>query len=124
MLQISSGFHTVPRPKGVTSRYFLLVVDGEGRPHLPLTRFYDKAKQWLADGTARTYLNNLLPFFGYLITDERRRSRGDQWDSPPAAVQESIRDYLVYRLGCKVQPHDTYAEVSLAIQSPSTVRLF
>ncbi len=66
----------------------------------------------------------LLPYLTYLTTDEWRRQREDQWNSPPDTVQESIRDYLMYRLGCKVQPKSTYAYVKLTAQSPSTVRLF
>ncbi len=124
MLQIAHRFGTVPRPPGVSSPYSLLVVDGEGKPHLPLTRFYQKMTQWLADGTARTYLNALLPYFHYLVTDEWRQHRGDHWNSEPSAVQESVRDYLMERLGCKVRPQTTHALVSLTIQSPNTVHIF
>lgn len=124
MLNKTGMFRAVPRPEGVTSHYSLVVVDGEGRPHLPLTKFYDKARQGLSDGAARTYLHVLLPYFGYLSTDHWRRHRGDRWDSPPEAVQESVRDYLVERLACKIQPKDTYMQVSLTAHSPSTVRVF
>jgi hypothetical protein len=72
MFQNTGAFHAVSRPEGVTSRYSLVVVDGGGRPHLPLTRFYDLALQWLSDGAARTYLNVLLPYFAYLDTSHRR----------------------------------------------------
>ena len=48
-------FRTVARPEGASSRYALLVVDGDGRPHLPLTRFYHDTQQALSDGTSRTY---------------------------------------------------------------------
>jgi integrase len=124
MSQTVGGFRAVPRPEGVTSRYSLVVVDGEGWPHLPLTRFYDLARQGLSDGAARTYLNALLPYFGYLYADEWRRHRGDCWDSPPEAVQQSVRDYLVYQLACKVRWRDTYELVSLTARSPGTVRVF
>src|SRR5258708_30589995 len=124
MLNKTDLFRVVPRPEGVTSRYSLVVVDGEGRPHLPLTRFYEKALQGLSDGTARTYLHALLPYFGYLNTNNWRRHRGDRWDSVPEAVQESIRDYLVECLACRGQRKDVYELVSLTAQSPSTVRVF
>jgi integrase len=123
MYQNSQRFRLVPRPEGVSSHYSLLVVDGDGRPHLPLTRFYDKASQNLSVGAARAYLNALLPYFSYLTTDEWRRCRGDRWDSPPEAVHESIHDYLVQRLACKVKQRDTYENVSLTADSPSTVRI-
>src|SRR5258708_39751097 len=106
-------FEGIPRPEGVTSCYSLLVVDVEGNPHLSLTQFYDKAKQSLSQGTARTYLNSLLPYFTYVATVACRRQRGDQWDSPPEDVQQCVRDYLMYRLGCPVRPKETYALASL-----------
>lgn len=124
MLNNTGHFRIVARPKDVESRFSLLVVDGEGKPHLPLTRFYDHIVRGLSDGAARTYLNTLLPYFRYLSTDEWRRHRGDQWDSPPEAVQESVRDYLVDSLACKVQWRDTYEQVFLTARSPSTVRVF
>src|SRR5260370_3319225 len=117
-------FECIPRPEGVTSRYPLLVVDVKGNPHLPLTQFYDKAKQWLSQGTARTYLISLLPYFTYVATHAWRKQRGDQWDSPPEDVQQCVRDYLIYRLGCQVRPKETYALVSLTAQSPNTVHIF
>jgi len=89
-----------------------------------LTQFYDKAKQWHAPGTARTYLSSLLPYFTYVATDVWRKQRGDQWDSPPEDVQQCVRDYLMYRLGCQVRPKETYALVSLTAQSPNTVHIF
>jgi integrase len=124
MLQIAHCFGIIPRPPGVSSPYALLVVDEEGMPHLPLTVFYKKMAEWHADGTARTYLNALRPYFLYLATDEWRRHRGDQWNSEPEAVQESVRDYLMERLGCKVRPQATHAQVTLTVQSPNTVHIF
>ncbi len=124
MFQSTNVFHAVPRPEGFTSRYSLVIVDGGGRPHLPLTRFYDLALQGLSAGAARTYLNVLLPYFAYLTTDDWRRHRGDRWDGPREAVQESVRDYLVYQLACKVRWRETYEQVSLTARSPSTVRVF
>lgn len=124
MLQITECFEIVPRPPGISSPYALLVVDGEGKPHLPLTIFYKKMTQWHADGTARTYLNALRPYFQYLASDEWRRHRGDHWNSEPEAVQESVHDYLMERLGCKVRPQATHARVTLTIQSPNTVHIF
>jgi integrase len=117
-------FRIVPRPEGTKCCYSLIVVDPEGRPHLPLTRFYAQTAQILSDGTARTYLNQLLPYFTYLTTDDWRRHRGDAWDSPPEAVRESVRDYLVEILSCKAHPKETYQFISLTAKSPSTVRVF
>jgi hypothetical protein len=124
MTSITHSFRTVERPEGVSSRYALLVVDCDGKPHLPLTQFYHDIQQALSGGTCRTYLHTLLPYFTYLSTDSWRRERGDRWDSEPAAVRESVRDYLMHQFGCKVRRHQTYEIVALTAHSPSTVRVF
>jgi integrase len=124
MRETIQKFRVIGRPITVNSSFSLVVVDAVGRPHLPLTTFYHRLRQYLADGTARTYLNSLLAFFTYLTTDAWRQQRGDQWNSPPDAVQEAVRDFLVEWLHCKVQPKTTYAFVRLTAHSPSTVRLF
>jgi integrase len=117
-------FRFVRRPEGVTSRYAGVVVDGNGLPHRPLTIFYHELQQSFADGTTRTYLNALLAYFTYLTTDAWRLRRQDRWDSPPNAVREAVRDYLVEHLHCKAQPKDTYQLVYLTVKSPSSVRVF
>ena len=124
MNQKALAFRAVRRPEGVSSRYLLVVVDGNARPHMPLTRFYFETQQALSEGAARTYLNTLLPFFTYLATDDWRQRRGDRWDSDPESVRESVRDYLLHLLGCKVRRYSTYEVVSLSAQSPNTVRVF
>jgi hypothetical protein len=124
MFQSTNAFRCIHRPEGVAGSYLHIVVDVGGNPHLPLTRFYNKVNQWLSQGTARAYLNSLLPFFTYITTDEWRKQRGDQWDSPPEAIQQCVRDYLMYRLGCQVRPKETYALVFLTAQSPNTVHIF
>ncbi len=72
----SQQFHAVRRPKNVSSPYALVVVDGSGIPHLPLTVFYHELQRFLAEGTAKTYLATLLPYFDYLVTDSWRREHG------------------------------------------------
>lgn len=118
------GFRLVERPEGVASRYRYLVVDLTGLPHKALTRFFDRAQQELTEGAARTYLNAILPFFEYLETDPWRRRRGDRWDVSPVEVRESVRDYLMQWLGCKVRPQGSFQSVRLTAASPSTVRVF
>jgi hypothetical protein len=123
-MKMTHQFRVVRRPEGVASRYAILVVDSKGLPHRPLTTFYHELQQYVADGTAHTYLNTLLPYFSYLTTDGWRLHRQDGWQSPPEAVRESVRDYLVEYLHCKAQPKDTYQLVRLTVKSPSTVRVF
>ncbi len=107
MIEGTQIFHAIPRPKNVLSEYSLVVVDGNGKPHRMLTIFYDELLHELSDGAARTYLNNLLPYFTYLATDTWRQHRNDTWESPPEAVRESVRDYLLRKLQCKVRQSGT-----------------
>jgi integrase len=123
-MKMPHQFRVVRRPEEVASRYAILVVDSNGLPHRPLTIFYHELQQYVANGTARTYLNTLIPYFSYLTTDGWRLRRQDCWESPPEAVRESVRDYLVEYLHCKAQPKDTYQLVLLTVKSPSTVRVF
>jgi integrase len=118
------GFHIVRRPEGIVSQFERIVVDGQGYPHLALTRLYQQLRQELSDGTAHTYLQALLPYFSFLETDPWRQQRQDRWDSSPENVRESVRDYLLQQLRCKVRRYGMYEIVKLSAQSPSTVRVF
>jgi len=120
----SQQFRAVQRPKDLCSPYELVVVDGSGVPHLPLTVFYHETQRFLAERTAKTYLATLLPYFNYLVTDPWRREREDRWDSLPDAVRESVRDFLVEQLHYKAQPRDTDQLVRRTCKSPSTVHVF
>ncbi len=120
----TKGFHMIRKPEGIVSRFERVVVDGKGHPHLALTQLYHQLCQELSDGTAQTYLQALLPYFSFLETDPWRQERQDRWDSPPENVRESVRDYLLQRLHCKVRRYGMYEMVKLSAQSPSTVRVF
>ncbi len=124
MTEESKPFRLVPRPEGVSSPYACIVVGGDGMPHLALTTYVSDLQQDLTDGAVRTYANALLPYFRYLETDHWRRQRADRWDGPPEVVRESVRDYLMLRLGCKVRLYESHALVKHTAQSPATVRVF
>ncbi len=124
MMTQTKGFHLVRRPEGIVSQFERVVVDGKGHPHLALTRLYQQVHQELSDGTARTYLMALLPYFSFLETDHWRQQRQDHWDSPPESIRETVRDYLLQKLHCKVRRYGMYEMVALSAQSPSTVRVF
>jgi integrase len=123
-MQRTRGFHLVARPPGITTPFTHVVVDTQGMPHLPLTEFFHDLQKGHGDTTARTYLNILLPYFTYLQMDAWCQERDTAWEQPPEEVQVVVEEYLRERLGCKIQPHDTYATVQLTAQSPSTVKLF
>ncbi len=99
-------------------------INGQGHPHLALTRLYQQLCQELSDGTAQTYLMALLPYFSFLETDPWRQQRQDRWDGSPESVREAVRDYLLKQLHCKVRRYGMYEMVRLSAQSPSTVRIF
>jgi integrase len=120
----SQQFRAVRRPRDLSSPYALVVVDGSGIPHLPLTLFYHETQRFLAGSTAKAYLTALLPYFDYLVTDSWRRERKDRWESEPDAVRESVRDYLVEQLHCKALPRETNQLVRLTGKSPSMVHIF
>jgi len=120
----TTGFHMVRRPEGVVNQFEVMVVDRKGYPHLALTRCYQQFQEALSDGTAHTYLMALLPYFSFLETDPWRLQRQDHWDSPPESVRESVRDYLLQKLHCKVRRYGAYEVVALTRESPSTVRVF
>src|SRR5260370_13254910 len=120
----TKGFHNVRRPEEIVSQFERIVVDGQGHPHLALTRLYQQLRQELSDGTAHTYLQALLPYFSFLETDHWRQQRLDRWDGPPESIRESVRDYLLTQLHCKVRRYGMYEMVALSAQSPSTVRVF
>jgi integrase len=118
------GFHFVRKPEGIVSQFERIVVNGQGHPHLALTRLYQQLRQELSDGSAHTYLQALLPYFSFLEADPWRKQRQDRWDSPPESIRESVRDYLLKQLHCKVRRYGMYEVVKLSAQSPSTVRVF
>lgn len=99
--------------------------DRLNRLHLPLTVLAKEAYARVADGTARTYLNAILPFFAFLEVDEWQVRAGKRWDSAPTMVREAVDDYLVQQLRCKVRPHrEGFQLVAITTGTKSTVRVF
>src|SRR5258708_36113721 len=124
MLTQQKGFDIVRKREGIVSQFERIVVDGQGHPHLALTRLYQQLRQELSDGTEHTYLQAMLPYFSFLETDHWRQQGQDRWDSPPESIREAVRDYLLQQLHCKVHRYGMYEMVRLSAQSPSTVRVF
>jgi integrase len=60
--------------------------------------WYRLRKQPGCDGTRRTYLNFLLPFFGYLLR------RGAAWNGEPERIRSLVREFLRDEVACKVAP--------------------
>ncbi|HTK06090.1 MAG TPA: site-specific integrase [Ktedonobacteraceae bacterium] len=84
------------------SRYELIIVDCSGKPVSHLTEWYRLRKQPGCDGTRRTYLNFLLPFFCYLLKN------GADWNREPEYIRAQIKTFLREETACQVaRDHDT-----------------
>jgi integrase len=121
---MQTAFRIVTR-KGADSQYPVLVFDLENRLHFPLTIFATEAVKRSSTGTARTYLNAILPFFSWLETNEWQKRSGRRWDDAPEQIRRAIQDYLIARLKCKLKEHHAgFQLVSLTAGTRSTVRVF
>lgn len=121
---MQTSFRIVTR-KGADSQYPALAFDLENRLHFPLTIFATEAVKRSSVSTARAYLNAILPFFSWLETDEWQKRSGRRWDDAPEEIRQSIQDYLIARLKCKLKEHHAgFQMVSLTSGARSTVRVF
>jgi hypothetical protein len=89
-----SGFRKVVCPPG--GRYELIIVDQEARPISHVTEWYRLRKAPGPNGTRRTYLNFLLPFFAYLLQQEIA------WNDEPARLRHAVKDFLLHDVSCHV----------------------
>ncbi len=87
-----SGFRKVTCLPG--GRYELIVVDWEGRPVSHVTEWYRLRKMPGCDGTRRTYLSFLLPFFSYLL------HQGVAWNDVPTRLRRAVKDFLLDDVSC------------------------
>src|SRR5579863_5614309 len=92
----TSGLHKV---RGLPGQcHELIIVDSTGLPVFGLTEWYRRRKMVGAQGTRATYLDMLLPFFGWMLR------QGYVWDDPPEQVRDRIREFLTTQLACTVRP--------------------
>jgi integrase len=118
-------YHFVTRPDAPVHGHPVLVFDCLNQLHVPLTVFAKEARVRVADGTARTYLNAILPFFTFLEVNEWQFKAGKRWDSEPTVVRQAVDDYLVGQLRCKVQSHrEGFQLVMITAGTRSSVRVF
>ncbi len=78
--------------------YEVLIVDGDGRPVSHLCEWYRLRKQPGPNGTRRTYLNFLQPFFAYLL------SHGYAWNAAPEQIRGYVKAFLLEDIACEVSP--------------------
>jgi site-specific recombinase XerC len=117
------GCRIVTRPG--PGHHAVLVFDRQNELHFPLTIFAGEAIKRLSFGTARLYLNVLIPFMDWLETDESEGAVHRTWNDPPEAIRQAVEDYLVERLKCKVREHRAgFQLVLLTDGARTTVRVF
>jgi hypothetical protein len=117
-------YRFVPRPAGTQHQHPYLVFDRQGRLHFHLTVFAKEAAAQLSEGTVRTYLYAILPFFYFLDTDPWQQRAACQWDSAPDTVRQAVDDDLVQHLQYRVRPHrQGFQLVSLTQGTRSTVQV-
>jgi integrase len=103
----------------------VLVFDRRNELHLPLTIFAGEAVKRSSSGTARLYLNVLIPFFDWLEADQSNGRAHRSWNDPPEAVRQRVGDYLVERLKCKTRDHHAgFQLVSLTDGTRTSIRVF
>src|SRR6266571_4130266 len=90
----TSGLRKVKCAPG--GQYELIIIDSEGGPVSPLTEWYRLRKQPGGDGTRRTYLNFLMPFFGYLL------KKGTAWNGEPEHIRSVVKTFLRDEVACQV----------------------
>jgi integrase len=121
---MQSSFRIVTR-KGGANQHPVLVFDLNHRLHFPLTIFTTEAVKRSSTGTARTYLNALVPFFSWIETDEWQKQSDRHWDDAPEQIRLAVQDFLIARLKCKLKEHSAgFQLVSLTAGTRSTVRVF
>lgn len=78
------------------SRYEFIIVDNSGFPVSHLTEWYRLRKSPGLNGTRRTYLGFLLPFFGYLLKHRFA------WNDEPERIRTYIKAFLKEEIACIV----------------------
>ena len=93
-----SGFQKVNCESG--GLYELIIVDQKGYPVSHVTEWYRLRKAPGGNGTRRTYLSFLLPFFSYLFQQDVA------WNDEPTRLRRAVKEFLRHDASCCVK-HDT-----------------
>src|SRR5690348_5105492 len=91
-----SGLKKVSGPPG--SRFPILVIAADGLPVFPLCEWYRRKKAFDPGRTPDTYLEMLLPYFGFLL------QRQYAWNDPSDRVRAYLVEFLRSDVGCQVGP--------------------
>jgi len=121
---MQNSYYHLYCPKGVQSRYKLLVFNASNEPFLPLTDFYDDVSRKISESSALSYLQCLLPFFSWLDKHSNYQGKRVQWIDSPEAIRIAVEDYLMDEMACKVREKDSFRFINRSNKSPNTVHRF
>ncbi|HDR7454413.1 TPA: site-specific integrase [Bacillus cereus] len=121
---MQNSYYHLYCPKGVQSRYKLLVFNDSNEPFLPLTDFYDDVSKKISESSALSYLQCLLPFFSWVDKYSVYQGKRVQWSDFPEAIRIAVEDYLMDQMACKVREKDSFRFINRSNRSPNTVHLF
>ncbi|HDX9491198.1 TPA: site-specific integrase [Bacillus thuringiensis] len=121
---MQNNYYYLYCPKGVQSRYKLLVFHANNKPFLPLTNFYDDVSRKISESSALAYLQCLLPFFSWLDKYSNYQGKHIQWSDSPEAIRIAVEDYLMDEMACKVREKDSFRFINRSNKSPNTVHRF
>ncbi|WP_317853413.1 hypothetical protein [Lysinibacillus sphaericus] len=110
-------------PKGITSKYQLLVFK-DNQPFLPLTDYFHDCLGRIDKSSATSYLNCLLPFFKWLELESNYQGKRVKWNDSSEIIRIVVEDYLMLELACKIREKDTFRFVKLTNKSPITISRF
>ncbi|EPC8419426.1 site-specific integrase [Bacillus wiedmannii] len=111
-------------PKGVQSRYKLLVFTPNNKVFLPLADFHDDVSRKNSESSALSYLQCLMPFFTWLDKHSNYQGKRVQWSDSPEAIRVAVEDYLMNEMACKVREKNFFRFVNHSNKSPNTVHRF
>ncbi|TYP79425.1 tyrosine-type recombinase/integrase [Paenibacillus methanolicus] len=120
---MGSYFH-VFCPKGVKSKYRLIVYNGNKEPFIPLTEYYHDQINRIGEGSVLAYLNTLKPFFSWIEKKSHYKGSLVRWNDQSEAVKEAVRQYLIQKLHCKIRGRENHEGIYTTSKSSKTVHLF
>jgi len=122
---MTNTYWFAPRPASAEHHHPFLVFDCQDQLHIPLTIFGKSALASISAKAVQTYFYAILPFFTYLDTEEWQVRADRRWDAPPQQIRQTVEDYLVQSLRCKVRQHRLgFQLVSITAGTRSTIRVF
>ena len=107
----TSGLQRLRPPDG--SAYEIYLVTAAYEPITPLMEWHRLSKRPGPNRTRDTYLGMLMPVMGYLCKNNLA------WNSEPDAMRHHLKDFLIDRVGCQVEPDDELEGYRVAVTAAS-----